>query len=57
MAYKGCDYLFCNSSRRFINKQFRFDIYLGWKLSGTQEYTNEKRAMVAIRINPFLSVK
>ena len=41
----------------FTNKQFRFDIYLGWKLSGTQEYTNEKRAMVAIRINPFLSVK
>ena len=41
----------------FTNKQFRFDIYLGWKLAGTQEYTNEKRAMIAIRINPFLSVK
>lgn len=58
----GIDRYFCIKSAEywkvpFTDKEFRFDIYLGWKLAGTQEYTNEKRAMVAIRINPFLSVK
>ena len=52
-SVKSTEYWTCP----FINKRFRFDIYLGWKLSGTQEYTNEKRAMLAIRISPFLSVK
>jgi len=52
-SVKSTEYWTCP----FIEKRFRFDIYLGWKLSGTQEYTNEKRAMLAIRISPFLSVK
>lgn len=58
----GIDRYFCIKSAEywkvpFMDKQFRFDIYIGWKLSGTQDYTNQKRAMIAIRINPFLSVK
>ena len=52
-SVKSTEYWTCP----FIEKRFRFDIYLGWKLSGTQEYTNKKRAMLAIRISPFLSVK
>nr|DAP90985.1 MAG TPA: Envelope protein [Caudoviricetes sp.] len=40
-----------------IDKKFRMDIYMGWKLSGTQNYTNKKRAMLAIRISPFIRVK
>lgn len=40
-----------------INKKFRMDIYMGWKLSGTQNYTNKKRAMLAVRISPFIRVK
>ena len=52
-SVKSTEYWTCP----FIEKRFRFDIYLGWKLSGTQEYTNEKCAMLAIRISPFLSIK
>lgn len=40
-----------------IDKKFRMDIYMGWKLSGTQNYTNKKRAMLAVRISPFIRVK
>lgn len=40
-----------------INKKFRMDMYMGWKLSGTQNYTNKKRAMLAVRISPFIRVK
>lgn len=40
----------------YLNKKFKLDIYLGWKL---QEYTKpyNLRAMLAFRISPFRSVK
>ena len=52
-SVKSTEYWTCP----IIEKRFRFGIYLGWKLSGNQEYTNDIRAMLAIRISPFLSVK
>lgn len=58
----GIDRYFCVKSSEnwllpIIDKKFRFDIYMGWKLSGTSDYNKKKRAMIAVRINPFLTPK
>ena len=59
---KGINRYFCIKSSEYwcipdIEKEFLFDIYLGWKLSGSKEYTHKNRAMIAFRINPFKSYK
>lgn len=58
----GLDRYFCIKSSEnwvipFTNIIRRFDIYLGWKLSGTQDYKIKKKAMIAVRISPFLPPK
>lgn len=42
---------------RVLNKNFRMNIYLGWKFAGTVGYKNKTRVMIANRYWPFRSVE
>lgn len=58
----GIDRYFCIKSSEnwtvpLLNIKRRFDIYLGWKMSGSQNYQVKKRAMIAVRVSPFLPPK